>query len=292
MKKIINGTSINFDSIKHIDKYGNEFWFARELQKVLDYSDWRNFKKVVDKAFTSIETEGGNKNDWGVEVTTPINSGKGKEEMAQDFMLSRYICYLIVQNGDPKKKVISLGQKYFAIQTRKQELNVVEYDKLDDEDKRFYQRSLTKKGNYELQQLAKSSGVKNMDKFHNWGYKGLYNGETADAIFKRKQLRYREDILDNMVEDELIANMFRISQTKQALSNSNIKAEKEANKVHYKIGKIVRNAIKLAGGKMPEELPVPNKSLKELSKEKNRTQKLLINKKMKVIKTETTKKTK
>ncbi len=273
-----------FDSIKHIDESGNEYWEARELQIVLEYVKWDKFINVINKAILSIKTEGSNIEDWLLQVEKPIITGKGKKETIKDYKLSRYICYLIVQNADPSKKVVALGQKYFAIQTRKQELNAFEYDQLTDDDKRFYQRSLTKKGNYELQKLAKSSGVKNMDKFHNWGYKGLYNGETANAIFKRKKLRYREDILDNMGEDELIANMFRISQTKQALANDNIKTESEANKTHYKIGKIVRDAIRLAGGKMPEELPTPKKSLKELRKAKNNLPKLINKTKLQVNK--------
>ena len=153
-------------------------------------------------------------------------------------------------------------------QTRKQEITEQEYDSLSDDDKRFYQRRLTKQENYTMQKVATSAGVKNMAEFHNAGYKGLYNGETADDIFKRKKLRYREDILDNMNEDELIANLFRINQTKQKLLRDNVKGEKEAKDVHYEVGKKVRKAIADIGGMMPEEMPTPKKSLKELEKEK------------------------
>ncbi len=218
----------------------------------------------------SLETEGSKKEDWLVETNKPINTGKGKEESIIDYRLSRYICYLIVQNADPRKNVIALGQKYFAVQTRKQELTEKDYNKLSEEEKRFYNRNITKKGNYLLNQTAKNAGVKNFDKFHNAGYKGLYNGETADDIARRKGLRYREDILDNMESDELAANIFRISQAKQKLENDNIRVENEANKTHYKVGKIVRNAIKKAGGTMPEDLPTPNMSLKELEKKEKR----------------------
>ncbi len=145
---------------------------------------------------------------------------------------------------------------------------------LTEDEKRFHQRSLTKKGNYSLNQTAKNAGVKNFDKFHNFGYKGLYNGETADDIAKRKGLRYREDILDNMGSDELIANLFRISQTEQKLKRENIKTGSGANKTHYEVGKEVRNTIKRLGGAMPEELPTPKKSLKELEKEKRNKQKI------------------
>ena len=175
-----------------------------------------------------------------------------------------------MQNADPSKAVVALGQIYFAIQTRKQEITELEYDLLSDDEKRFYQRKLTRQGNYTLQRVAARAGVKNMAEFHNAGYKGLYNGETADDIFKRKKLRYREDILDNMNEDESVANLFRINQTKQKLIRDNVKGVKEARNVHYEVGKKVRKAIADIGGMMPEEMPTPEKSLKELEKEKKK----------------------
>ena len=184
-----------------------------------------------------------------------------------DFKLSRYACYLIVQNASPNKEVVALGQTYFAIQTRKQELTEKEYSKLTEDEKRFYQRNLTKKGNYSLNQVAKKCGVKNFDKFHNAGYRGLYNGESADDIAKRKGLRYREDILDNMGSEELAANLFRISQTESKLKRDNVTGEKDANETHYNIGKNIREVIAKNGGTMPENLPTPEKSLKQLEKE-------------------------
>ena len=271
MKKIDNKdnyTNSIFESIKNIDEYGKEYWYARELQKVLEYKDWRNFQKVIDKAVISAKNSISDKEDWIVEVNKPIKTGKGKEEIIKDYKLSRYICYLIVQNADPSKEVVALGQTYFAIQTRKQEITEQEYDMLSDDEKRFYQRKLTKQGNYTLQKVASSAGVKNMAEFHNAGYKGLYNGETADDIFKRKKLRYREDILDNMNEDELVANLFRINQTKQRLIKDNVQGDKEAKNVHYEVGRKVRKAIADIGGTMPEDMPTPKKSLKELEREK------------------------
>ena len=260
-----NYTNNIFENIKHVDECGNEYWLARDLSKVLEYKDWRNFQKVIDKAITSAQNSVSFEENWIVEITKPI---KTKEEFIKDYKLTRYICYLIVQNADPSKEVVAMGQTYFAIQTRKQEITEQEYDSLSDDDKRFYQRRLTKQGNYTLQKVATSAGVKNMAEFHNAGYKGLYDGETADDIFKRKKLRYREDILDNMNEDELIANLFRINQTKQKLLRDNVKGEKKAKDVHYEVGKKVRKAIADIGGMMPEEMPTPKKSLKELEKEK------------------------
>ena len=236
-------TSKTFEDIKHIDEYGNEYWFARDLQKVLGYKDWRNFLKVLDKAKESCYNSKFNVDEQLVEVNKLSKRNNNAVVNIQDYKLSRYICYLIVQNADPSKEVVALGQTYFAVQTRKQEITEQEYDLLSDDEKRFYQRKLTRRGNYTLQKVASSAGVKNMAEFHNAGYRGLYNGETADDIFKRKKLRYREDILDNMNEDELVANLFRINQTKQKLLRDNVKGENNAKNVHYEVGKKVRKAI-------------------------------------------------
>ena len=264
-----------FEDIKHIDEYGNEFWYARELQKVLEYKDWRNFKKVIDKAKESCRNSRFNLNEQLVEINKLSKRNNNAIVNIQDYKLSRYICYLIVQNADPSKEVIALGQTYFAIQTRRQEITMQEYDSLSDDEKRLYQRRLTRQGNYTLQKVAASAGVKNMAEFHNAGYRGLYNGETADDIFKRKKLRYREDILDNMNEDELVANLFRINQTKQKLLRDKIEGEKEARDTHYEVGKKVRKAIADIGGMMPEDMPTPDKSLKELEKEKKQIERRL-----------------
>ena len=240
-----------FESIKHIDESGSEFWYARQLQVILDYKEWRKFENVVKKAKNSCENSNINILEQFVGTDKLVKIGSKTYRKISDYKLSRYACYLIAQNGDSRKKVIALAQTYFAVQTRKMEINEKEYSELTEDEKRLYQRNLTKKGNYSLNLTAKKSGVKNYDKFHNYGYKGLYNGETANDIAKRKGLRYREDILDNMGSDELIANLFRISQTEQKLKKDNIKTENDANKIHYEVGKKIRNTIKELGGTMP-----------------------------------------
>ena len=257
----------NFEDIKHIDEYGNEYWYARELQVALDYKKWQKFENVIENAKIACENSDNAVSDHFTQVGKMINTGKTAKRKVVDFKLSRYACYLIVQNANPNKEVVALGQTYFAVQTRKQELTEKEYSKLTEDKKRFYQRNLTKKGNYSLNQVAKKCGVKNFDKFHNAGYRGLYNGESADDIAKRKGLRYREDILDNMGSEELAANLFRISQTESKLKRDNVTGEKDANETHYNIGKNIREVITKNGGTMPEDLPTPKKSLKELEKE-------------------------
>lgn len=255
-----------FESIKHTDEYGNEYWEARELQKVLEYKRWDKFNNVIYNAKQACEQSGYLGSDHFSQVGKMIELAKGAKRKVVDYKLSRYACYLIVQNGDPRKEVIALGQTYFAVQTRKQELTELEYESLSEDEKRLYQRSRIRKGNYTLNITAKKLGVKNFDKFHNAGYKGLYNGETADDIAKRKELRYREDILDNMGSDELAANLFRISLANQKLNNEKINGEKNSCDAHFEVGKAVRDTIDKVGGTLPENLPTPDKSIKDLSK--------------------------
>ena len=268
--KEIERNNKSFEDIKHTDENGVEFWYARELMPILQYSNWQNFEKIVNKAKISCENSNINVLDHFTDISKMVQIGSGAERKQQDYELTRYACYLIAQNGDSRKKVIALAQTYFAVQTRKQEITEKEYSMLTEDEKRFYQRNLTRKGNYSLNQAAKKAGVKNFDKFHNSGYKGLYNGETADDIANRKGLRYREDILDNMGSEELAANLFRITQTESRLKKDNIDSEKEANKTHYNIGKNIREVIAKNGGTMPEDLPTPKKSLKQLEKEKSK----------------------
>ena len=274
MEQIKKYNEIIFESIRHINEYGVEYWNARELMVALEYSKWNNFVGVIEKAKIACDLSNNNVEDHFADVGKTIKMPKGATKEINDYQLSRYACYLIVQNADPKKEKVALGQTYFAVQTRKQEISEKEYNLLSEDEKRFYQRKLTKKGNYSLNQTAKNAGVKNFDRFHNFGYKGLYGGETADDIAKRKGLRYREDILDNMGSDELIANLFRISQAEQKLKSENIKSEKEANQAHYIVGKNIREVIEKNGGTLPEKLPTPSKSLKELEKERKKQEKI------------------
>ena len=267
MNEIKKYTEKVFEDIKHVDQYGNEYWSARELQLILNYKKWQKFINVIKNAKIACEQSNFLIEDHITQVGKMVDIGSKTSRSIVDYKLSRYACYLIVQNSDPRKEVVALGQTYFAIQTRKQELSGKEYNELTENEKKFYQRNLTRKGNYSLNIAARDAGVKNFDKFHNSGYKGLYNGETANDIAKRKRLRYREDILDNMGSDELIANLFRISQTEQKLKNENIETEKNANKIHFEVGKKIRKTIMELGGTMPENLPTPDKSLKKLEKE-------------------------
>ena len=257
-----------FESIKHVDDDGTEYWYARELQQILGYKEWRYFSAVIEKAQIACSQSNNNINyNFGVDtkiVKTGISS-----KFILDYKLSRYACYLIVQNANPKYETVALGQTYFAIQTRKVELTEEEYGRLTEDEKRLYRRRQTRDGNKILYKIAKGKGVKNFDKFTNAGYKGLYNGETANDIAKRKGLRYREDILDNMGSVELGANIFRITQTEALLEKQEAPNEIIATNTHYKVGKTVRKAIEDLGGTMPEDLPAPNKSLKEIEKENN-----------------------
>ena len=266
MNELREYTEKIFEDIKHIDDERNEYWYGREIMPLLGYKKWDNFQKVLKQSKISCENSNISVLDHFLEVKKMVDIGSKTKRKISDYKLSRYACYLIAQNGDSRKKSISLAQTYFAIQTRKQELLERDYNTLSEDEKRIYQRFLTRKGNLSLNKAAKDAGVKNFDKFHNAGYKGLYNGETADDIAKRKGLRYREEILDNMGSEELVDNLFRIVQTEQKLKREKIRGEQQSNDIHYTMGKDIRGFIKKQGGTMPEDLPTPKKSLKELEK--------------------------
>ena len=268
MENEIMRTEETFESIKHIDENGIEFWYARELQNILNYVEWRKFENVITKAKVTCENVGINVFDHFVDVDKMVSIGSGAEKVISDYKLTRYACYLIAQNGDNRKKVIALAQTYFAVQTRKQELSRQEYEQLSEDDKRLYTRNNVKDKNKYLFDTAKLAGVKNYGKFNNYGYKGLYNGETAKDIAQRKGISSKDDILDYMSSTELAANLFRITQTDDVLKNKQISNEKDACITHHQVGKAVRDTIKKIGGTMPEELPTPEKSTKQIEKEK------------------------
>lgn len=264
---LVNKTEKDFESIKHIDENGVEFWYARELMGMLEYSKWGNFTKVINKAKEACTNSNINLFEHFADVGKTIKMPKGAEKIIEDFKLTRYACYLIAQNGDSRKKAIALAQTYFAVQTRKQEITRQEYEQLSEDEKRLYTRQNVKDKNKYLFNTAKSAGVKNYGKFNNYGYRGLYNGETAKDIANRKGISEKEDILDYMSSTELAANLFRITQTDEVLKNKNINNENDACITHHKVGQAVRQTIKRIGGTMPEDLPTPSKSAKQIEEE-------------------------
>lgn len=279
-KTLINITEENFESIKHTDENGIEFWYARELMMVLEYKQWRRFEQTIERAKESCRNSNISIDNHFADVGKIVKAGATNKDI-RDIKLTRYACYLIAQNGDSRKKAIALAQTYFAVQTRKQELTRQEYERLSEDEKRLYTRKNVKDKNKYLFDTAKLSGVKNYGRFNNYGYKGLYNGETAKDIAKRKGISDKEDILDYMSSTELAANLFRITQTDEVLKNKNINNEDDACITHHKVGQAVRQTIKKIGGTMPENLPTPSKSAKQIEKEKNKQLRFKSNKKLK-----------
>ncbi len=241
-----------FEIIKKIDDDGAEYWSSRELAKVLEYSDYRNFLAVVNKAKVSCENSGEVIHNHFVDANEMVPIGSGAEKPTQTIYLSRYACYLIVQNSDPTKVVVAKGQAYFAIQTRRQENT----DNLIEDNKRVFLREEMKKHNTSLVKTASMAGVENYGIFQNSGYKGLYGGLTNQDIHKKKKLKKNQQILDHMNSEELAANLFRATQTDAKIKRENIKGQGNANLAHFEVGQKVRNTINNLGGTMPEDLPV------------------------------------
>ena len=271
MKEIEKYRDNTFENIKHIDENGVDYWFARDLQKAIEYTEWRNFEKVVEKAKTSCVNSEIPVNSQFVDINKSRDLGLG-EVLIKDYKLSRYACYLIVQNADPRKEIVALGQTYFAIKTRQQELTE-NFDNLTEDEKRLSIRGELKNHNRSLAEAAKLSGVETPQDyaiFQNKGYQGLYGGLGQKEIHARKGLKKSEKILDHMGSTELAANLFRATQTDEKLRRDKIESKEKANQTHFEVGAKVRQTIKELGGDMPEDLPTPEKSIKKLEKEKNK----------------------
>lgn len=261
-----------FESIKHINEYGQEFWYARELQAALEYSQWRRFEEAIERAKIACEQSGNPVADHFANVGKMVKLGSGSEREVNDYVLSRYACYLIVMNGDPRKEVIAVGQTYFAVKTRQQEL-VENYDELTENQKRLAIRQEMAEHNKSLAEAAQMAGVEtSLDyaTFQNYGYMGLYGGLRAADIKARKGLKKSQNILDHMGSTELAANLFRATQTDEKLRRDNVQGKAAANQVHYQVGAKVRQTIKDLGGTMPENLPTPEKSIQQLEREQEK----------------------
>lgn len=272
MPDIEKYSEATFENIKHINEYGQEFWYARELQQALEYTEWRNFSAVVEKAKAACSASGNEVDDHFVDVNKMVDIGSGTQREIDDVTLSRYACYLIVMNGDPRKQIIAVGQTYFAVKTRQQEL-VDNYDQLTEDQKRLAIRDEIKRHNKSLAEAAQMAGVEtSLDyaTFQNYGYMGLYGGLTAQGIKQRKGLKKSQDILDHMGSTELAANLFRATQTDEKLRRENVQGKQAANLTHYEVGAKVRQTIADLGGTMPEDLPTPEKSVKQLAREQEK----------------------
>ena len=272
MNEIENYNEQIFEDIKRINEYEQEFWYARDLMTVLQYTKWGNFKKVIEKAKESCKGSEINVSDHFADVGKMVELGSGSQREIEDIILSRYACYLIVQNADPRKKVVALGQTYFAVQTRKQEL-VEQFEELTEDRKRLAIRNELKDHNKKLVEAAKNAGVETTLEyatFQNYGYMGLYGGLKAKDIHERKKLKKNQQILDHMGSTELAANLFRATQTEEKLRREQIQGKEKANQTHYEVGSKVRKTIAELGGTMPEDLPTPEKSVKAIEKEENK----------------------
>lgn len=272
MSELVKYSEQTFESIKHINEYGEEYWLARELQPVLEYVQWRNFAEAVERAKLACKNSGFAVEDHFADVSKTIDMPKGAHKDIPDYMLSRYACYLIVMNGDPRKEVIAVGQTYFAVKTRQQEL-IDNYEQLSEDQKRLAIRNEMITHNKSLAEAAQMAGIEDSRDyaiFQNKGYQGLYGGLGAKEIHARKGLKKSQRILDHMGSTELAANLFRATQTDEKLRRENIQGKQAAYDTHYEVGKKVRQTIKELGGTMPEDLPTPQKSIAQIEREQEK----------------------
>ena len=276
MSELVKYSEQTFESIKHVNEYGEEYWLARELQGVLEYARWENFNKAIERAKKACTNTGFDVEDHFREVTKMVPLGSGAEREIDDVMLSRYACYLVVMNGDPNKEVIAIGQTYFAVKTRQQEL-IDNYEQLSEDQKRLAIRNEMIAHNKSLAEAAQMAGVEDPRDyaiFQNKGYQGLYGGLGAKEIHARKGLKKSQKksqkILDHMGSTELAANLFRATQTDEKLRRETIQGKQAAYDTHYEVGKKVRQTIKELGGTMPEDLPTPEKSIAQIEREQEK----------------------
>ena len=272
MSEIAKYSEHTFESIKHVNEYGEEYWLARELQPILEYAQWRRFSEAIDRAKLACENSGFIVDEHFADVGKSSPMPNGGERILDDVMLSRYACYLIVMNGDPRKEVIAVGQTYFAVKTRQQEL-INNYEQLSEDQKRLAIRNEMITHNKSLAEAAQMAGIADQREyaiFQNKGYQGLYGGLGAKEIHARKGLKKSQKILDHMGSTELAANLFRATQTDEKLRRENIQGKQAAYETHYEVGKKVRQTIKELGGTMPEDLPTPEKSIAQIEREQEK----------------------
>ena len=272
MSELVKYSEQTFESIKHVNEYGEEYWLARELQSVLEYAQWRRFSDAIERAKLACKNSGFAVEDHFADVGKMVDIGSGAERQIDDVMLSRYACYLIVMNGDPRKEVIAIGQSYFAVKTRQQEL-IDNYEQMSEDQKRLAIRNEMIAHNKSLAEAAQMAGIVDQREyaiFQNKGYQGLYGGLGAKEIHARKGLKKSQKILDHMGSTELAANLFRATQTDEKLRRENIQGKQAAYDTHYQVGKKVRQTIQELGGTMPEDLPTPEKSVKQIEREVER----------------------
>ena len=263
MSELVKYSEQTFESIKHVNEYGEEYWLARELQP--EYAQWRRFSDAIERAKLACKNSGFAVEDHFADVGKMVDIGSGAEREIDDVMLSRYACYLIVMNGDPRKEVIAIGQSYFAVKTRQQEL-IDNYEQMTEDQKRLAIRNEMIAHNKSLAE-AGIADQREYAIFQNKGYQGLYGGLGAKEIHARKGLKKSQKILDHMGSTELAANLFRATQTDEKLRRENIQGKQAAYDTHYQVGKKVRQTIQELGGTMPEDLPTPQKSIAQIERE-------------------------